>query len=50
MKYSSNFEGAVVEYEPWAVMSAAHAIFQLFNVMCFKAMEIYDYENYRNIV
>lgn len=23
MKYSSNFEGVVVEYEPWAVMPVA---------------------------
>lgn len=29
MKYSSNFEGAVVEYEPWAEMPVALNIFLL---------------------
>lgn len=27
MKYSSNFEEAVVKYEPWAVMSVAQKIY-----------------------
>ena len=30
MKYSSNFEGVVVEYEPWAVMPVAQNIYRIF--------------------
>lgn len=30
MKYCSNFEGAVVKYEPWAVMPVAQNVILLY--------------------